>query len=393
MALVTANGLTAFDFQLRRPRVGAWHADLRVETSEALQGRVDIVIDDGFRTFKGTAFRSREFAEIGMLRVIAGAGGLGLAAEPKHYNDPTVGIILGDLLRAAGETLSGTVDQSVLRISLASWTTPAMPVGVVIAHLLEAATASAAAWRMLPDGTFWVGFETWPGAGIDPSVYEIMDEAAEDASMVVQFDRPELEPGTTFEGRRISYVQDDVPHTEPVQTRIWFEDGDVETDLSKMREALAALVRATTPKFDYRGHYWGRIVSQSGSTIDVVIDGPGVPDMGKVQLAAPAGLSINGAASGRVLVGWSLPDLKAYAIAFDDEATVATRTIKADQVVVDATMTAIGGAGGEPPAKATTLITWLSTHTHAGVTSGGAISGPPAVPPPPGIAATKAVVT
>jgi hypothetical protein len=370
VALVTANGLTAYDFQLRRPRVGAWHADMRVDTEEALSGRVDLVIDDGFRTFKGTAVRSIEFAASGQARVVAGAGGLGISATPKHYNESSLRIVIGDLLRTAGETLSSTSSSAVLATSLPAWTTPALPVGAVIAALMQA-WAPTAAWRMLADGTFWVGTEGWLESDIDPATYEIMEEAGEEAAMHVEMDRPEVNPGDTFEGRRVSYVQDDVPQRARVQTRLWFEDAAV-TSLSRMRESFAALVNASPPKFDYRGRYWARVVSQTGSTIDVVPEAAGVPDMGKVQLVGPAGQTTNNVVGGRVLVGWSLPDLKAYAEAFDGTESVGSRRISADEILI--------GDAEEPAAKATSLTTWLNSHVHAGVTVGAGVTG---IPTPP----------
>ncbi len=332
MALVTANGLTAFDFQMRRPRVGAWHADMYVDSPDALSGRVTLVIDDDFRTFIGTAIRTGEFGGTAQLRVVAGAGGLGLTASPKYYNSTTVGIVLGDLLSGAGEQLAATADAGVLATAIGSWTTPALPVGTVIAALLQAA-APAAAWRMLPNGTLWVGLESWPAAGVDSSTYQIMEEEHEQASMLVMGDRPEIDPGTTFEGRRVSYVQDDVPHVAAVQTRIWFEDVQV-ASLARLRASFAALVHSSLPRFDYRARYWARVVSQSGNQIDVIPEAAGVPDMGRVTLVGPAGQSTEGIVGGRVLVGWSWPELAAYAESFDGSETVAERVIGGLQVFV-----------------------------------------------------------
>jgi hypothetical protein len=355
MALVTANGLTAYDFQMRRPRVGAWHSDMLVESSEELTGQVRIVVDDGYKTFVGTAVRHGEFAETAHLRVVAGAGGLGVTASPKHYNNASVRVILGDLLRAAGESLSPSASASVLATQVSAWTTPALPVGAVIAALVEA-VAPGTAWRMLPDGTFWIGSESWPGAGLDASTYQIMDEPFEEGSILIHVDRPaQIDPGSTFEGRHVSYVQDDAPQVAPVSSRVWFEDATT-SKLGRLRESLAAVVNATRPAFDYRAMYWARVVTQSGNTVDVLPEAPGVPDMGGVRLVNPAGESVNGVVGGRVLVGWSWPELAPYAIAFDgSEATVAEKVIAALQVYLGAKAGAMPVLLLDPP-----TIAWFA---------------------------------
>ena len=356
MSLVMVNGLVAFDAQISRPRVGAWHMDMRVDSFDPITGRCTVVIDNGFRTFIGTASRSGEFVGTSQLRVTAGNAGLGLTATPKHYNATTLGIVLRDLLKAAGETLSPTADATVLGVALETWTTTAIPVGAMIAALLQAASPTSA-WRMLPDGTLWVGAETWPDAGVDVSAYKILDQAAEEGSMLVAIDRPSIEPGTTFAGRRVAIVQDNVPHVDFVQSRIWFED-DKPAGLGRLREAFGALVRATPRRMDYRARYWARVISQSGSTIDVQPEDPEVPDMGKVTLVMPPGESADSIVGGRVLVGWTWPDLKAYAESFDGAEHAGKRVISGDQVFV-------GGEGGADAAVQGAFLDALDTYMSA----------------------------
>lgn len=331
MALVTANGLTVYDFQMRRPRIGAWHADMLVESEAELTGRIALVIDDGFRTFNGTAVRTGEFAETAHLRVVAGAGGLGLAGTPRPYNATSLGIVLGDLLRTAGETLSPTADAAVLATPIPTWTTTGLPIGVTIAALVDQAAPAGTAWRMLADGTFWIGPETWPAAGVDVSTYQIMDEPFEESSIVVHLDRPAIDPGTVFEGRRVDYVQDDVPHTDPVQARLFFTDGDQAAGVSRARASLQAIAAAARTAFDYRHRYWARIVAQSGRTIDVEPEDQAVPGSGRVRLVLPPGESADGIVGGRVLLAWDSA-LAAMADGFDGTETVGERVIAAAAV-------------------------------------------------------------
>src|SRR6185369_6195049 len=109
------------------------------------------------------ADRTGAFADTGYVRVVAGKDGLGKTAKPKHYDDPSIRIVLADLVATAGEAVAGSADTSMLSRHLTAWTTTSRPVGNVIDLLLRQAQGSS--WRMLADGTVWVGSETWPDSG------------------------------------------------------------------------------------------------------------------------------------------------------------------------------------------------------------------------------------
>lgn len=355
MALVTANGLDAIETKPCFPRIGAWHCDLLVDDAEALTGAVRIVIDTQQQAqglvaglvLVGTAIPSRSgvFVDTGHVRVVAGAGGLGLSASPKHYNSTTLGIVFRDLLATAGETLSATADASVLGTELESWTTTAKPVGAVIADLFRSQVPGAA-WRSLPDGTIWAGVETWPDSGLDPTTYQIFEQSAEQGSMLVGIDAPALLPGTTFEGQRVSYIEHTVGQDgDGVEMRVWFEDAVV-SDADRMLIAFQALVRGTAPDIDHRFRYWADVISQSGSTVDAEAELSGVPDMGGVTLAAQAGDSVDGVTGGRVLVGWAGNPSQRYAAGFDTGATPTARTLAVLQMLF------LGGKAGAVAALA-----------------------------------------
>lgn len=61
-------------------------------------------------------------------------------------------------------------------------------------------------------------------------------------------------------------------------------------------------------------------------------------------------------------------------------------TVKGAQVVIDGSFVSLGGAGGEPLIKGTSLLTMFNTHMHS--TSLGP-SGPPLVPLTPSVLSTK----
>jgi hypothetical protein len=315
MALVNANGLAVLDLALCMPLVGAWHADLRVDTPDALTGPVTIEIDDGRLVLRGTVWRGSAFAGTSYVRVVAGADGLRKPARAKHYSQASVRIPLTDLLAAGGETLSPTSSSTLLARHLDAWTTAALPIGRLISRLLASAQPGAS-WRMLPNGQLWVGVESWPDSGFTEDVYQILDENPAAAEAFMAPDAPLLLPGTTLAGRRVSRVEHTV-NDGGIRSKVWFESTD------RLREALAAAVQGVTPPVDYFACYWARVVAQHGATIDVEIENPTIakmlPPMGGVPLTMPApGATVQMSAVGRVLIGWSGGDpSKPYALAPD----------------------------------------------------------------------------
>lgn len=341
MPLVAVNSENAFDSQICTPRIGAWHVDARVDDPDVIAGAVTLSISEGARTLAGTTIRSGQFVGTDQIRILAGAGGFGTSATPKHYNGASLGIILGDLLRGVGEALSATADAGTLAIELESWTTAALPVGAVVA-MLFAAAAPTAGWRFLDDGTFWCGPETWPDAGIDPTTYQVLDRSYEDGWILIAVETPLALIGTTFEGGMVSYTQADVPHVAGVTMRVWFEDA-TPSALGRQRDAFAALVRATPATIDHRAEYPGTVVAQSGGTVDVQPDDPRLDGMQGVPLWSQAGDSVDQVIGGRVKVGWHGGDpSQRYARGFDGNATPMTRTLTVLQALN------LGGADALP---------------------------------------------
>jgi hypothetical protein len=360
VAIVTANGLPVLDTGLYTPRVGAWHTDLLVDapletTVTRTSGLIEVSINDGALTYRGTTIRSGDFLDVARLRVVAGAAGLGTTARPKRYGPgATLGVVLGDLLRDAGEVLDATAQPAVLGRPIGDWTTPAIPVGAALAALF-ARVAPDAAWRMTPLGAMWVGVETWPDAGIDPATFELAEDAIEDGSSRYLFDAPVDIVGKTFDGRRVSCAQFRVAPSGPVIADVWTEVEGAQSD--RLKAALAAIVRAVPPGLDQRFRYWAKVVQQSGGTIHVLPEESGLPDMGNVKLALGPGESISGVAGGRVLVGWD-GARAAYAEGFDGG-------VPAERIL-DAGATFIGGkAGTQPPPLGTALMAYLTTIAAA----------------------------
>jgi hypothetical protein len=207
VAFALLNGAPVFHGTISIPRVGAWTADLAVDKHEAITGACKLVIDGGL-TLVGTAARTGVWQDTARLRVVAGGAGLGKVAKPRHYRRTTMRVVLQDLLGAAGEKLSPTADAGTLALTFPAWVTLAQPIGRMIAALLEDTRLPAAtAWRMLADGTLWVGAEAWPDSGlVNLTDYQDLAEVPEEGTLELGVEAPRLLPGTVLGGRRVSYV-------------------------------------------------------------------------------------------------------------------------------------------------------------------------------------------
>lgn len=188
------------------PRVGAWHADLVVQSSTELVGACPIVID-GVGTFNATVERGGLWLDTAWVRVAAGAGGATALARAQHYHATTIGAVAQDLARAGGEALAAASDGVTLGTNLPRYTQLAMGVGQALSALLDLRT-TARAWRYLADGTIWIGTETWPDSGLtDLDDFQDLSEAPQEGRAELGFESPGLLlPGTLLGGRQVSTV-------------------------------------------------------------------------------------------------------------------------------------------------------------------------------------------
>ena len=222
MALATLNGADVISARISMPRVGAWTADLVVDGPDAPSGGATLKIDGGLQ-LTGTCFRSGAWLETGYVRLSPGTDGLRKTAKPKHYTSTNIRIVLGDLLANGSERLSATADTSVLTKHMAAWTTIAQPIGNMIALLVARATPAGTAWRMLADGTLWVGAEQWPDSGLtEPGDFVEMDQLPHEGKITLGIEAPRLLPGTTLGGRKLSYVEHTIAE-DRIRTVVWIE--------------------------------------------------------------------------------------------------------------------------------------------------------------------------
>ena len=222
MSWCTANGYPVVRGNISRPRHGAWQADLYVNARAAQAGAFTGAVEVGVgeHRWTGWAYRSGTFKDAIWARVVGGAGGFGSTLPAKAYLNVPLRIPLTDICTEAGERLSPRADAGVMGTNLPKWVRIEQTAGTALAGLLRA--VPAATWRVLDDGTLWVGPETWPEVTLDQ--VDVIEADVALGRTEIATDTPwVLAPGVTWRGRRVSYVEHRI---DPKSLRhvVWFED-------------------------------------------------------------------------------------------------------------------------------------------------------------------------
>jgi hypothetical protein len=365
VSYATLNGRGVYWGELRIPRIGAWDGDFGVarEGAENVSGAVEIRI--GSRTWKGTARRSGENKGVLHVRVVGGAGGLASVLPAKAYQGVPVRIPLEDLLREAGETLAATSDAATLGVVLSKWNRREGHAGMALASLLE---ASGASWRVLADGSVWIGPETWPAASLVD--YGYVEQAPGAGAIEIIATDPTVYPGEMFRDQRVSVVTHRLDGRR-IRTRILTEETQ---KADRLKDALLGVVRSAFPSLDFLASYPARVVTQnSDGTLELVPDDARLASLSNVPIRyGVPGVTAKVPAGSRVLLGFAggVPSLPIATVWESGEPT---------EIV-------IGPGASQPAAVATALRTeldaiWtaIQTHVHPGVTAGDAATQAPVV--------------
>lgn len=193
MAYMTIGGQPVSEARPTWPLTGAWHIDALVASADELTGSVEVDFN-GALTARGTVLTGGTFVFADRIRILAGAGGWVTPCTPKFYQGATLGTILRALLSAASETLSSTSSAAALAVVLPSFSVSSAALGANVRALMAYAQADTS-YRFLPDGSFWVGPETWPEYGED---YHVVDQVPQERRIDVGSNSPALIAGQSI---------------------------------------------------------------------------------------------------------------------------------------------------------------------------------------------------
>jgi len=284
MSDLTVNGVPVLRGDLLLPRVGQWSADLVLDAETAPSGSVAIESPMGLRLV-GTVERVSTVEGRVEARIQAGANGLGRQLEPVAYR-PVGGVrvrtILEDWARASGESLSQSMAPELLATFVPAWVRER---GSAARAIRSLALELGCSWRFDAEGGLLLVRETWPT--VDPDGVRVLrDDPVNDAvELAVDVPLPELVPGVTWQGRRVSSVEAFIVGNGMHRVRLLFENDlvTVSRDRSAIKYNLAQ--REEIDTLPFHGVYLARVVTQSAdlSTVDVELE----PDVDPAKRSMP----------------------------------------------------------------------------------------------------------
>ena len=270
-ALVTVNGVAVSGGCVTFPLVGTWHGELEVaaDSADAVTGAATLSL--GGVTFVGFSTPGITDGKRVTLHIVGGAGGLGTAVEPQHYDAPTYERILSAALAVGGESLSATSDG--ISGPVRQWTRTA---GVVSDAVRAIADDAGLSWRVIADGSVWVGAETWPTVTV-PHVLE--DQTPTQSCVTVEVESASVLPGVTFLGSRVTSV---VYRIGSAAIRAEVFSGTAGDELAAM---LGTFVDRRLARVDYHAPYVARVLSQNADdSCELRVFDARIPSMSRIPI-------------------------------------------------------------------------------------------------------------
>lgn len=278
MSIALLNGISCIRCDTRLARQGVWTADCVVDTPDKVEGPVRLELARGALVLRGTVVPSRTgvFAESAVVRVLGGAGRMAEEVPPKFFRGATVRIIADAILSAVGEQLSPTSSPKVTGRQLDGYAHIRQPAAAALSLLCGRV---GAIWRVLPDGTVWIGTETWPAAS-DPG--DLLREDPGLQQSLYGTEAPSLLPGTALGGRYISVVEHRVAAGLVTTTVSWETSPTTEDRATRVERAIFDHFAA---RFDWFATYSAKVVSQGADgKLELRPDNPDIPGLTGVPI-------------------------------------------------------------------------------------------------------------
>jgi len=317
--MTTLNAQPLLALSLVIPRLGAWTADVAVDSDTDVTGAVTLDLEG--RIWRGTVVRGAVAFGRWSGRIVGGAGGLQRELPPVAFAGTTHRAVFDETLRAAGETAAAI--EADLSAPLNRWHRVRQTGDVTIA---EIARATGLSWRVLSAGFVWLGVESW--VAVTPRDVDVMSrepitgcyELAGDAAL-------DLEPGTTVTLDGTSVRIGAVTHRldgVALRTSVLEEREDVAG--GRLMAAFEAVVRRITRRLDYSGVYSATVVQQHASgRLDLRPEDPRRPSCADVPYRTLPGLTVEIPAGSLVSFTYENADPRRPVVVLWEPSTEATR--------------------------------------------------------------------
>lgn len=273
MSLVTLNGVGIISGRIIFPLRGRWYAELTAQGRDTaiLNGPATLIV--GSTPLVGTAKADASEGNLVTVTVVGGQDGLDDEVTPQHYVAATVRTILTETLGLGGETISPVSSADILDAFLPQSTRAKG----IVADSLKRLVPADASWRFLPDGTVWIGKETWLPL---TTSHVLESEEPTQERFTVALEGATVLPGFTFLGQKVSSV---AYHLDETKLRAVVSYGRARAqeadDLGKIID------RQVGERLDFSTAYLCRVVGQNGDgSLELVSTDPRIPNMSRVPI-------------------------------------------------------------------------------------------------------------
>lgn len=196
----TANGLPLIEAEILEPVNGRWVARVQVDTDTAITGSVTLSFEDGAVDFVGAVHRGGVESGRWMGLLVGGTDGLSETVPAKAYYWAPLSLALDDVLSATGETLSSDAT-SLLDATRSHWQRVQ---GTGCEAIQAIATEMGYHWRVLRDGTIWIGSDAY--AELEADAVQIATWPDQALQLIAPDGAPLVRPGVTYDGWQITDV-------------------------------------------------------------------------------------------------------------------------------------------------------------------------------------------
>ena len=252
MSTATLNGVTILRGRVTLRLVGAWDAEVWVEGTDTAAVTGAVVLELGGVPMRGWATPGKDAGGRVSVRVVGGAGGLQTSVSPQGYVNATRRVVLADALAVGGEAIS-LLSDATLDAALPHWSRKAGTVAEAVRRAVEHA-GEGVHWRVLLDGTVWVGSESWLPFELEG---DPVDESPTNDRLVFPVEAAAILPGVTFRGIRVASVRYELSHRS---LRAHVSGGEKDA----LADELSKIVKRETSGKDLDRTFVARIVAQNG---------------------------------------------------------------------------------------------------------------------------------
>ncbi len=302
---VTANVLSG---TVMMPLVGVWTADIVIDQPDGtgFDAGAEVTITAGEMELRGSvaADRTGSFLDAVHVRVLGGKGGMTKPASLQSYVQPSAFArdVVNGLMTDSGETLSDTADAGFLGGNLTAWAVMNGLVSQAVEMLLFI-VAPEKHWRILSDGKFWIGDESWDE--VSPTV-EVIESNPSERTTVLGVDAPTIVPGVTLQGVGMINRVEHSFKSGKVRSQVWTE---IEGEQRGVVAQIQSLVRQEIAGIDYQALYLFKVVSQSSDLLTVDVN-PIEPNdkrlhgLSSVPVRMGSAVKVQFVQGASVLLGW-----------------------------------------------------------------------------------------